>query len=320
MDILVLGGTRFIGRTFVDIALSREHTLTLFNRGHTDPGLFPSVRRISGDRGDRDAVSQLAERTWDCILDISGYRPDQVRPVIDAAGGAGKHYVYVSTVSVYAEPMVPGALEDAPLLEVDESIPAGDPRAYGGLKALCEALLRSALADRLTVLRPTFVIGPHDYTDRFTWWVRRIARGGRMAVPRRLDQHLQLIEVRDLAAFAMRVIEQRILGTFNTVGPEQPLTIAAMIAAVQGALGVTIAPQPAGSGSSAAASFPLCIGDDDDGSLQVSGAAARAHGLSLRALAGSVRDIRGWDLGRGEPPLRAGLSADDEAALLTTRT
>ena len=320
MDILVLGGTRFIGRTFVDIALSREHTLTLFNRGRSDAGLFPSVQRVTGDRSDRAAVAQLAAREWDCIVDISGYRPDQVRPVIEAAGGTAKHYLYVSTVSVYAEPVPPGALEDAPLLDVDQSIPASDARAYGGLKALCETLLRSSLGDRLSVLRPTFVIGPHDYTDRFTWWVRRVARGGRMAVPRRLDQHLQLLDVRDLAAFAVRVVEQRILGTFNTVGPEQPVTIAAVLEDVQRALEVTISPEPVDSDRGTATSFPLCIGDADDGSLQVSGAAARAQGLALRPLAESVRDIRAWDRARGEPPLRAGLSAEDEAALLTART
>jgi 2'-hydroxyisoflavone reductase len=318
--ILVLGGTRFIGSTFVETALAHQHKLTLFNRGRSHPELFASVQRVTGDRGDPAAVSQLAAHEWDCIVDISGYSPDQVRPILDIPGHSSAHYVYISTVSVYAEPMPPDAAEDAPLLEVDESISAGDARAYGGLKALCESLLRDSVGDRLTVLRPTFVIGPDDYTDRFTWWVRRIARGGRMAVPRRLEQHLQLIDVRDLAGFALKVIEQRTLGTFNAVGPEQPLTVGTMVDSVQQALEVTVTPVPVGTGRRARSTFPLCIGDDDDGSLRVSGAAARAHGLSLRPLAESVRDIREWDRARGEPPLRAGPTTAEEDALLAART
>ena len=117
VEILVLGGTRFIGRAFVDIAQSRDHKLTLFNRGRSDSRLFASVPHVFGDRGDRAAVAQLAGREWDCILDISGYRPDQVRPILEVAGGATRHYVYISTVSVYAEPMPPGAPEDAPVLK-----------------------------------------------------------------------------------------------------------------------------------------------------------------------------------------------------------
>jgi 2'-hydroxyisoflavone reductase len=317
VNILVLGGTRFIGRAFVETALAAGHALTLFNRGLTDPGAFPAVAHFTGDRQAHDDVAQLGG-AWDCVVDVSGYRPDQLRPFLDVAESSVRHYVFISTVSVYAEPLPPAAAEDAPLLEVDESVPAGSPHAYGGLKALCESLLRASLGDRLTVVRPTFVIGPHDYTDRFTWWVRRIARGGRMAVPSNLAQHLQVIDARDLAAFVLKVIEGRVMGIYNAVGPEQPMTIATMLDEVQRALGATVHTVPVDGPGGGASDFPLYIGDDDDGALQVSGAAALARGLRLRPLGDSARDVREWDRARGEPRLRAGSSPAEELAVLAS--
>jgi len=319
MNVLVLGGTRFVGRAFVEAALSNAHTLTMFNRGLSDPAAFPETRRVAGDRSSREDVAPL-EGAWDCVVDVSGYRPDQLRPFLDLAGASVVHYLYVSTVSVYAEPMPPGAAEDAPMLSVGEDIAAGDPRAYGGLKALCELLLRDRLGERLTVVRPTFVIGPHDYTDRFTWWVRRIAHGGRMAVPPNLGQHLQLIDVRDLAAFMVRIVEGRVPGTFNAVGPERPISMAAMIEAVAEAVGTVVVPVPVDARSARALAFPLYIGDEDDGGLQVSGAAARVHGLTLRPLAASVHDILDWDRERGLPPLRSGPSLEAELGSLAALT
>jgi 2'-hydroxyisoflavone reductase len=288
MNILVIGGTRFVGRGIVDAALQRAHTVTLFNRGVTGAGVFPDVPRLTGDRRSDADVAQLSGTEWDCVVDVSAYRPAEVRPVLHTLGDAIRHYVYVSTVSVYADPVVPGATEDAPLLQVGEDVPAGDRHAYGGLKAACEVALRSAIGDRLTVLRPTVVVGPHDYTDRFTWWVRQIAEGGRLQVPRNLDQAVQLIDVRDLGAFAVHAVEERLLGTFNTVGPERPLTLATMIGLIQDAIGVSVELVPTGA---EAARFPLLIDDGDDGAFRVSGAAAYRRGLALRPLTESARDV-----------------------------
>ena len=162
MKVLVLGGTRFVGRGIVEATLNAKHDVTLFNRG-TDRALFPAVPRIIGDRTKDTAT--LAAQDWDCVVDVSGYRPSEVRPVARAVHDHTQHYVYISTVSVYETPMPPGAGEEAPLMRVDEPIPDTDPRSYGGLKALCESALRASLGDRLTVLRPTVVVGPHDYTD-----------------------------------------------------------------------------------------------------------------------------------------------------------
>ena len=289
MNILVLGGTRFIGRSFVDAALANGHQLTLFNRGVTPTDAPASVRRIHGDRGDPGSVAPLAAG-WDCVVDFSGYRPDQVRPVLHAVASSAHHYLYISTVSVYAQPLPVDASEDAPLLDVPEDIAPQHPHASGALKACCERLLREALGARLTVVRPTVVIGPNDYTDRFTWWVRRIAAGGTVPVPRRLGQHLQLIDVRDLSAFLLLLAERAEAGTFNAVAPERPLTLGGMISTVSGALGVPITPQPVDAGSDAEG-LPLALGTEDDSMFRVSGAPAYAHGLQPRPLAESARDV-----------------------------
>jgi nucleoside-diphosphate-sugar epimerase len=295
MQILVLGGTRFVGRGIVEAALDRGHELTLFNRGSTDPDAFrdnPNVHRVRGDRRSND-ISQIAESRWDAVVDVSAYGPDDIRPVLQALSDQTPQYVFISTVSVYLPNIPPGSDESAPLLQVPESIPSSDPRAYGGLKALCERELRDAAGDRLTILRPTVVIGPRDYTDRFGWWVKRIAAAGDLPVPRRLEQPVQLIDVRDLSVFAARTIDANILGTYNAVGPKEPATLGGMIAAVSAALGVAVRPVPGEDGSR----FPLTLPEDGsaDGLFSVSGAAAYRQGLTLRPLGDSARDVLEWE-------------------------
>lgn len=165
MDVLVLGGTRFVGRAIAERAIARGHGVTLFNRG-SDQAAFPAAARINGDRDVQSDVARIGGHAWDAVVDVSGYRPAQVRAVLAALGAGRPRYLYISTVSVYADPVPRGASESAPLLEVDETIPSTDPRAYGGLKVLCERELAAEYSGPLTILRPTVVIGPHDYTDR----------------------------------------------------------------------------------------------------------------------------------------------------------
>lgn len=285
MRILVLGGTRFIGRAIVETALAHDHEVTLFNRG-THRDVVPSVPRIVGDRNSDD-VRKLADGEWDSIVDVSAYKPAEVRSALDVLRGRFTQYVYISTVSVYDNPP-PGSDESAALLRVEESIPAGTPEAYGGLKVLCEQALRSAVADRLTVLRPTVVIGPHDYTDRFPSWVRGVARGGRVPVPRRVEQPVQLIDASDLGAFAVHALEQRIVGTFNAVGPREPMTLGSMVSMLAAAFGSEVELDPA-----SGREFPLTLPEDGsrDGYFSVSGAAAYAAGLTLRPLGESGLDV-----------------------------
>ncbi len=290
MKILVIGGTRFIGRAIVGAALEGGHDVTLFNRG-THRDVFPTVARIVGDRNHAEDVEQIARGDWDCIVDVNAYRPAELRPVLRVLAGRLPHYLYISTVSVYAQPP-PGADEDAPLLEVDESISPGDPDAYGGLKVLCERMLRDAAGDRLTVLRPTVVVGPHDYTDRFPWWVRSVARGGRLQVPRRLEQPVQLIDAGDLGAFAVRTLSERVFGTFNTVGPKAPQTLGGMIEMLSTTFGSKVELDPVDP-ERVSTPFPLTVPEDGskDGSFMVSSEAARRQGLTLRPLSESAAAV-----------------------------
>jgi 2'-hydroxyisoflavone reductase len=216
--LLVIGGTKFLGRAAVDEALARGHEVTLFNRGETNPGLFPDVEHV---RGDRTAdLSALSGRNWDAVLDPSGYVPDVVRASAEFLADAVEHYVFISSISAYAD--FSGAVtEDAPTKELGE-LPADrmleDYSNYGPLKALSEQVVREVYAERATVVRPGLIVGPHDPTGRFTYWPHRIARGGDVAVPAPAEERVQFIDVRDLAAWLLDLCERRHGGTFNATG------------------------------------------------------------------------------------------------------
>jgi 2'-hydroxyisoflavone reductase len=217
--VLVLGGTGFLGPETVDPAVKRGHTVTLFNRGKTNPGLFPNLEKLKGDRnGDLEA---LEGRSWDVVIDNSAYVPRHVRSVLEVLHGRVEHYVLVSTVSVY-----PGFGEST--TPVDESTPVSEVEevpgmkvtgeTYGPLKALCEKALTQGLPGKGTIVRPGLIVGPGDPTDRFTYWPVRIARGGDVLCPGDGTSEVQAIDVRDLGAWLVRVLEERTLGTFNAVG------------------------------------------------------------------------------------------------------
>jgi 2'-hydroxyisoflavone reductase len=297
LKILVLGGTRFVGRGIVEVALDRGHDVTLFNRG-SNRELFPSARRIIGDRKTAD-IEEIGHERWDCVVDVSAYHPAEVRSALRALDGDVTQYLFVSTVSVYDNPS-PGATEDARLIDVDEDVPRNDPRSYGGLKVLCERTLRDSLRDRLTVIRPTVVIGPYDTTDRFPWWVRQVERGGRIEVPRRLDQPLQLIDAGDVGAFAVRLIEQSTTGTYNTAGPVEPLTLGRMLEVLAGALGSSVEPVPVE--DDRGHDIPLTLPADGswDGMFSVAIDAALRAGLQLRPLDESTASVARWQTERVE--------------------
>ncbi len=213
LDILVLGGTGFIGPHMVREALRRGHAVTLFNRGKTRAELFPDLETIIGDRD--NGLSGLEGRRWDVVIDNSGYVPRHVQDSARLLAPNVSHYLFVSTVSVYAD-FVEDIDEDSPLATVaDETTEERTNETYGPLKALCEQRVRDALGDeRTTVLRPTYICGPGDPTDRFTWWPVRTARGGEMLWPGRPGDTIQIIDVRDFANFTIDWVEQRTAGTF----------------------------------------------------------------------------------------------------------
>lgn len=303
MRLLVIGGTKFLGRHFVEAALRRRHEVTLFNRGRTAPGLFPGIETITGDRD--GGLSALAGRTWDAVLDPSGYVPRVVGASVSALAGRVGFYAFVSTISVYATPLAPGADESAPVA------PLADPAAeevtgetYGGLKAACERVVAHAFGERGLIVRPGLIAGPHDPTDRFSYWPRRLSRGGDVLAPGVPGQPVQVIDARDLAAWILEMIERGSGGAFNATGPAEPLTLGGLLERMALALGVPSRLVWVDEafllerGVEPWTELPLWVPAAEAGIDEVSIARARAAGLALRPLAETVRDTVAWDLAR----------------------
>lgn len=225
MKLLVLGGTLFLGRHLVEAALARGDEVTLFNRGETNPDLFPEVERLRGDR-DGD-LSALTGRSWDAVVDTSARIPRWVRTAAEILADAVEHYTFISSGSVYADTSTPGYDERAPVHRLpDETVEEiADAEAYGGLKALCERTAEEVLAGRVLSVRAGLIVGPYDPTGRFTYWVNRIAAGGEVLAPEPREQPVQLVHARDLADWILAMAERRERGIFNATGPEEPLTM-----------------------------------------------------------------------------------------------
>ncbi len=323
MRLLVLGGTRFFGRHFVEAALARGHLLTLFNRGRSAPGLFPGIETLTGDRD--GGLGALEDRTWDAVFDPSGYVPRVVRDSVSALAGRAGHYTFVSSLSVYASPMAPGADESAPLLTLDDpAVEQVTGETYGGLKAACEREARQGFGDRALVLRPGLIVGPHDTTDRFPYWPRRLARGGEVLAPGSPEQPVQVIDARDLAAWILAMIERGAGGTFNATGPAEPVTIGDVLERTAQAVGtpsrLTWVAEAflLGRGVQPWTELPLWVPREEAGLDEVSIARALAEGLAFRPLDETARDTLAWDRARPDEARAASpaLKPEREAELL----
>lgn len=216
MRVLLLGGPKFLGRAVIDAALERGHEITLFNRGRTGADLYPELERIVGERD--GGLEALRGREWDAVVDTSGYLPRVVAASAELLRDTVGHYVFVSTVSVYAS-FAEIVTEDAALTELSEAGSESIERDYGALKALCEAEVERVFSDRATRVRAGLIVGPHDPTGRFTYWPHRIARGGDTLVPGPAWRPVQLVDVRDLGSWIVRCAEERSSGAFNATGP-----------------------------------------------------------------------------------------------------
>ncbi len=329
MDLLVFGGTAFLGRAIVEHALERNHTLTLFNRGRTNPGLFPDVEQIHGDRA--TDLERLAGRRWDAVIDVNGMISPHVQRAAALLRPHVDHYTFISTISVYADPAPPHISEDAPVatMEGDAATErADDMQTYGARKARCEDAVRASFADQALIVRPGLIIGPYDYTDRFTYWARRIAQGGEVLVPNRPDQPVQLIDAADLGRWIVQAVERKLGGTFNATGPQQPISFATMVETCRSASNssaeFTWVTEPFLREHNVAPfrDLPFWLPADDgfDGIMQVDCTRAQAAGLTYTPLATTIQAILAHDQQRQEPlqPQRGpvGLSSAREAELL----
>lgn len=326
MRLLILGGTVFLGRHIVETALARGHEITLFNRGKDNPDLFPQVEKL---RGDRTAdLSPLAGRQWDAVIDTSGYLPRVVRASAELLAPAIGHYTFISTISVFADNSIIGMDESAPVAELhDELTEEVTGETYGPLKARCEAMVEEALPGRTLVIRPGLIVGPHDPTDRFTYWPHRIAAGGEVLAPGRCNQPVQVIDVRDLAEWIVRMVERAATGTYNATGPEDPLPLGDIFNTCAAASGsdarLTWVSEQflLEAGVAPWTDLPLWLPDTPDmaGMLQVDCSKARAAGLSFRPLGETAAGTLDWALSR--PPdtvWQAGISREREAELLAS--
>ena len=242
--LLVLGGTGFIGPWQVRYALERGHEVTIFNRGRSAPGMFPGVEELIGDRA-AGQLEALRGRRWDAVIDNSASRSDAPAWVRDSAGllrDASEQYLFISTRSVYRDLSGVPATVDAPLLTpaTTRNWSEGQPFPYGLAKALAEQEARSAFGERTTIVRPGLIVGPGDDTDRFTYWPVRIERGGEVLAPGDPERdRVQVIDVRDLCEWVVRLCEARTYGTFMGLGPENGRSMAEML---YGIAAVTAAP------------------------------------------------------------------------------
>jgi len=321
VDLLVLGGTRFLGRHLVEAALERGHGVTLFNRGESNPGLFPEVEELRGERG--GDLSALRGRRWDAVVDTSGYLPREVRRSAELLTGSVGHYAFVSSISVYSDFSRTPIDESAPVLEPPEPEPEKMSwEHYGGLKVGCERAVERAMPGRALVVRPGMIVGPHDYTDRFPYWRRRIAEGGEVLAPGDPERPVQLIDARDLAAWMVRMAEEGGVGVYNATGPENGLTMRGMLEGIREATGsdarfVWVSEEfLLDAGVEPWEELPFWVPEEMAGILAVDVDRAVGAGLRFRPLSETVLAVPGPKEARPEVEIGAGIPRGREEELL----
>ncbi|CAM3940253.1 NAD-dependent epimerase/dehydratase family protein [Deinococcus marmoris] len=317
MNILILGGTQFVGRHIVEAFLDSGHKVTVLTRGKSKDELPEVVERLHGDRNEGAAgLSALEGREWDACVDVSGYTPQQVRASASALQGRVGRYVFVSTVSVYAEPERHPVREDDPLsAPAAEEVTEVSGKTYGPLKVTCENIVHEVYGEHCTVLRPQIVAGPFDHTARYPYWVDRAARGETVLAPGDGQDYLQVIDARDLARFTVKVVEDGTDGTFNMSGPRISWTEFMNVLGVSGPVwvdGKTLEANGLGSKE-----LPVYLSADGEqgGMMDVDNARAMAAGLTLTDPAVTARDTREWSK---DADLQYTLTPEREAEILAS--
>ena len=331
LSILILGGTRFIGVEMTELALKRGHKVTFFNRGKTNADLFPDIERIKGDRNGE--IDGLKGRKWDAVIDNSGYFPRAVKLTAELLAPSISQYLFVSSISVYPDFKAPRDEASAVGKLKDESIEKVDNDTYGPLKALCEQAAEAAMPGRVTVIRPGLIVGPHDSTDRFTYWPARAARGGEMLAPGKPSDGIQIIDGRDLATFVIDALERKTTGTFNLVSPPGMFTIGDIVNESIRAANELAKPSPPPKPMWAPAPFleaqkvegwsdmPVWLDAKGDEAAFASTSAARAMkaGLKITPMRKTCHDTLAWHLKRPaaeRDKLKAGIAPEREKEVL----
>src|SRR5581483_1135874 len=317
--LLVLGGTKFLGRHAVDAALADGHEVSIFTRGETNPDLFPEAEHLRGDRdGNLDA---LAGRTWDGVVDTSGYVPRVVRRSAELLRDAVDRYVFVSSISVYADFSRP-VDESSAVAELEDPETEEVLEHYGALKAACERVVDDVYGERSARVRAGLIVGPHDPTDRFTYWPRRVAAGGEVLAPGSPDARVQLVDARDLARWLVQLALAGPGGVFNATGPADPLTFGELLERARTAIGSdasftwTDEQRILDAGVQPWTELPLWLpGTEYRGMARADIGRALAAGLRFRPLEETVVDTLAWD--RTVPGDRPTLAPERERAILS---
>ena len=321
-SILIIGGSRFSGHFAAEYALSRGHRLTLFNRGQSDPNAPAGAEHISGDR-DAD-IEKLRGRKWDAVIDTCGYVPRVVRKSAELLKDAVGQYIFISSISAYADPIPPNADEDAPLATLaDPTVEQVTGETYGGLKALCERVVQEVFAGRSTIVRPGLIVGPRDASYRFNYWVARVAKGGKVLAPGQPDAPVQFIDARDLGEWLIRLAEARTAGVFNAIGPAARLSMGTFLDTARAALGSDAAFTWLDEGFLLArqvqpwSELPVWLPGADGNLHTSSNRRAIAAGLTFRPLADTVQSTHAWMQAHpGDPSPEGTLTAERESSLL----
>ena len=325
MKILILGGTQFVGRHLAQAVLNRGHELTLFHRGQTGAGLFPEAEHLIGDR-DGAGLEILRGRSWDAVVDTCGYVPRIVRQSAALLADSVSRYVFISTISVYAGFEIPNQDETAPLGRLqDAETEEVTGETYGPLKVECERAVEAAFPGRTLIIRPGFIVGPFDPTDRFTYWPRRVAAGGDVLAPGTPDQLIQVIDARDLAVWTLKMLESGATGAYNATGPDYRLTLGEVLDTCRMASGsgASLCWVPDAflkdndADSTRLLPFYIPAGSDMPGLMTANISKAQGQGLTFRPLAATIADMLAWDKTRpADVPLKVGLSPEQERELL----
>ena len=336
MKLLILGGTRFLGRHLVVAAQARGHEVTLFNRGNYSSEELGAVESIRGDR--HSELSTLQGRRWDAVIDTSGHLPRAVRAAAEVLADGVERYVFISSQNAYRDVSVPGIDESYPLATLTEEQlnranaidTSGQPsyaELYGGLKALCEQAAEDLMPGRVLIIRPGLIVGPHDYTDRFTYWPTRVARGGEVLAPGRQDCFIQFIDVRDLAEWTISMIERKATGAYNAHGVPKTLTMKHLLDECKSVSSsdahftwITedfLLQEKVAAWSQLPVWLPEEAAPHLKGFMFISPDKAIPAGLTYRPLSETIRDTLTWyQTNRANDELKAGLDRDKERALL----
>ena len=336
MKLLIIGGTRFLGRHLVTSALAGGHEVTLFNRGNSSTQTPADVETIHGDR--HTELHKLKGRRWDTVVDTCGHLPRAVRAAAEVLADSVERYVFVSSQNAYANVSVPDITEDYPLASLsDEQLDQanaidtkGHPSyggLYGGLKALCEQAAEKVMPNRVLVFRPGLIVGPYDYSDRFTYWVMRVAAGGEVLAPGRPERFIQFIDLRDLAEWAIKMIERNAAGAYNTHGVPRTVTMQSLLEECKKVSSsnahFTWASEDFLLEHKVAAwsEMPLWLPEEAaphlKGFMFISPQKAIAEGLTLRPLTETIRDTLSWfRTNQPDELLKAGLNSDKERSLI----